>query len=287
MISNEIVIEIGKNALLEPILLDYLDNYLEWNEAISSLEASANWGDTTAVSSLGTFNITTNNSAIFTPTSKGEASVNLVVNYKENNLVKQLQQTIKLKVIDGTLLETPISSLSDNRLVKVQDGLYVPELQVDLANHYINYTNQEQLNTTTNLTTEDNLVNLVETIANDILDIKSETIKLIASESISALKCVYYKNNEVRVLDYRDEDNIDFFLGITITAATQGSAITIKRTGLLQDSFFNFTLNKIFLGEFGSLTQIPPTTGYDLEIGVAVARDKLLLNVQSPIFLGN
>jgi hypothetical protein len=41
------------------------------------------------------------------------------------------------------------------------------------------------------------------------------------------------------------------------------------------------------LGEFGSLTQIPPTTGYELEIGVAVARDKLLLNVQSPIFLGN
>ena len=150
MISNDIVIEIGKNALLEPILLDYLDNYLEWNEAISSLEASANWGDITTVSSLGTFNITTNNSAIFTPTSKGEASVNLVVNYKENNLVKQLQQTIKLKVIDSTLLETPISSLSDNRLVKVQDGLYVPELQVDLANHYINYTNQEQLNTTTN-----------------------------------------------------------------------------------------------------------------------------------------
>jgi hypothetical protein len=210
-----------------------------------------------------------------------------VVNYKENNLVKQLQQTIKLKVIDGTLLETPISSLSDNRLVKVQDGLYVPELQVDLANHYINYTKQEQLNTNTNLTTEDNLVNLVETIANDILDIKSETIKLIASESISALKCVYYKNNEVRVLDYRDEDNIDFFLGVTTTAGNIGDKITVKRIGLLQDNFFNFSLGKVWLGAFGSLTQTPPEIGFDLEIGTDVENNKLLLNIQNPIELGN
>lgn len=287
MISNEIEIEIRKNALLEPILLDYLNNYIEWDEAVSSLDAITTWGDSTQVSALGSFIIRANNAAYFSPSNVGEASINLFINYKENNELKQVQQNIKIKVVSSAAAEINVSNLPDNRLQIVQDGLYVPELQVDLANHYINYTNQEQLNTTTNLSTEDNLVNLVETIANDILDIKSETIKLIASESISALKCVYYKNNEVRVLDYRDEDNIDFFLGITLTAATQGSAITIKRTGLLQDNFFNFSLGKVWLGAFGSLTQTPPEIGFDLEIGTAVENNKLLLNIQNPIELGN
>lgn len=287
MISNDIVIEIGKNALLEPILLDYLDNYLEWNEAISSLEASANWGDITTVSSLGTFNITTNNSAIFTPTSKGEASVNLVVNYKENNLVKQLQQTIKLKVIDSTLLETPISSLSDNRLVKVQDGLYVPELQVDLTVEYNNYVNQTTVDTSTDKTTEENLIDFTKTLADEIIELKSEILKVVAGETISALKGVYYRDGVVKVLDYNDANNIDFFLGITTTAGNIGDKITVKRIGFLQDNFFNLSLGKVWLGAFGSLTQTPPEIGFDLEIGTAVENNKLLLNIQNPIELGN
>lgn len=43
----------------------------------------------------------------------------------------------------------------------------------------------------------------------------------------------------------------------------------------------------MWLGAFGSLTQTPPEIGFDLEIGTAVENNKLLLNIQNPIELGN
>ena len=110
MISNEIEIEIRKNALLEPILLDYLNNYIEWDEAVSSLDAIATWGDSTQVSTLGSFIIRANNATYFSPSNVGEASINLFINYRENNELKQVQQNIKIKVVNNTAAEINVSN---------------------------------------------------------------------------------------------------------------------------------------------------------------------------------
>lgn len=287
MISNEIEIEIRKNALLEPILLDYLNNYIEWDEAVSSLDAIATWGDSTQVSTLGSFIIRANNAAYFSPSNVGEASINLFINYKENNELKQVQQNIKIKVVSNAATEINVSNLPDNRLQIVQDGLYVPELQVDLTVEYNNYVNQTTVDTSTDKTTEENLIDFTKTLADEIIELKSEILKVVAGETISALKGVYYRDGVVKVLDYNDANNIDFFLGITTTAGNIGDKITVKRIGFLQDNFFNLSLGKVWLGAFGSLTQTPPEIGFDLEIGTAVENNKLLLNIQNPIELGN
>lgn len=286
MISNEIEIEIGKNALLEPILLDYLNNYLEWDKAISSLGASASWQNTQAVQNLGGFTINNNNSAFFSPNALGSAPVDLYISYKENNEIKQINQTITITVVNNNQVVS-ISSLSGNRLTNEPDGLYVPELKVDLTVEYNNYIKQSTLDTSTDKTTEENLVDFTKTLANEIIELKSEILKVVAGETISALKGVYYRDGVVKVLDNNDAYNIDFFLGVTTTAGNIGDKITVKRIGLLQDNFFNFSLGKVWLGAFGSLTQTPPEIGFDLEIGTAVENNKLLLNIQNPIELGN
>lgn len=286
MISNEIEIEIGKNALLEPILLDYLNNYLEWDKAISSLGASASWQNTEAVQNLGSFTINNNNSAFFSPNTLGSAPVDLYISYRENNLIKQVFQTLTLRVVGTNKLAT-ISALPDNRLTVVSDGIYVPELQIDLTTEYNNYVNGTSIDTSTDKTSEENLVDFTKTIANEILDLKKETIAVVAGETISALSCVYYKEGVVKILDYTDENNIDFILGIALSTGNIGDKITVKRIGFLQDNFFNFSLGKVWLGAFGSLTQTPPSDGFYLEIGVAVENNKLLLNIQNPIEIGN
>lgn len=113
----------------------------------------------------------------------------------------------------------------------------------------------------------------------------TEIIEVEAGENLSALKAVYLKNGLARYLDYKDADNIDFMLGITITSAQVGKKVKVKRYGLINDSFFNFNSGKVWLGLNGGLTQTAPDDGFDLLIGTAVSFDSFILNIQDPIEL--
>lgn len=106
-----------------------------------------------------------------------------------------------------------------------------------------------------------------------------------AGETLSALRAVYELNGQVRYLDYRDEDNIDLLLGLTLTAAASGELTNIQRSGPIDDSGWNWTPGPVWLGAAGALTQTPPADGFDVLIGAAVSATRITLNLQQPIEL--
>ncbi|MFI8479631.1 hypothetical protein ACIGCM_03580 [Pseudomonas sp. NPDC078700] len=106
-----------------------------------------------------------------------------------------------------------------------------------------------------------------------------------AGETLSALLVVYEQDDQVFRLDYRDGENIDQMLGITLSAADIGADLNVQRSGPLDDAGWNWALGRVWLGANGSLTQTPALDGYDVLIGSAVSATRIILNLQDPIEL--
>ncbi|PKM30241.1 MAG: hypothetical protein CVV07_07435 [Gammaproteobacteria bacterium HGW-Gammaproteobacteria-11] len=110
-------------------------------------------------------------------------------------------------------------------------------------------------------------------------------IQRVAGVAISALQVVYEASGAVYPLSYLDDENIEFLLGIALTAADQGNPLNIQRSGVVNDSAWSWTPGPVWLGANGALTQTPPSDGFDVAIGVAVSATRLNLNLQFPIEL--
>lgn len=110
-------------------------------------------------------------------------------------------------------------------------------------------------------------------------------VQRLAGSALSALRAVYELDGYVYPLDYRDSAHIDLLLGVTLTAASAGAAVTVQRTGDLSDTGWAWQPGRIYLGQAGLLTQHPAETGYSLLIGSAVSATRILLNLQDPIEL--
>lgn len=110
-------------------------------------------------------------------------------------------------------------------------------------------------------------------------------VQRLSGETLSALRAVYELDGEVYALDYRDAAHIDLLLGVTLTAADQGQPVNVQRLGAVDDGGWNWQPGRVWLGADGALTQAPPTDGFDVLIGTAVASGRLLLNLQDPLEL--
>ena len=106
-----------------------------------------------------------------------------------------------------------------------------------------------------------------------------------AGQRLSALRAVYEVDGMVYPLDHTDAANIDLMVGLTLTAAEEGAAINIQASGPLDDAGWHWTPGRLWLGADGTLTQTPPTTGFNLLVGAAVSSTRIILNLQDPIEL--
>nr|WP_312375053.1 hypothetical protein [Delftia acidovorans] len=111
------------------------------------------------------------------------------------------------------------------------------------------------------------------------------SVQRTSGTNLSALLAVYELNGVVRALSADDAAHIDLLLGITMTAAQVGEPVNVQRLGSIEDSSWNWVPGRIYLGTHGSLTQTPPTTGFDLLIGSATSPTRIALNLQDPISL--
>lgn len=130
------------------------------------------------------------------------------------------------------------------------------------------------------------------TIKNILINsaIEAEVIRFnrLAGEIIPALKVVWEDvDNKVYLLDYKDNLHIDLIAGISVTSAGTLNEITIQREGWLDIEGLGLDVGNVWLGINGSLTQIPPDTGFDVLVGYVVSDDRLYLNFQDNIFLGD
>lgn len=108
-----------------------------------------------------------------------------------------------------------------------------------------------------------------------------------ASSVIDSLKVVRsVSNDEVDIVDNTSSDDVHNIFGVSITkAGSVGSDLVVRTVGVVEDNSLSLSLGKVWLGVGGSLTQTPPTSGYNVVIGVAIAPNKLNINVQEPIRL--
>lgn len=75
-------------------------------------------------------------------------------------------------------------------------------------------------------------------------------------------------------------------LGITVGAALSGASIDVQAAGEMTEASWSWLPGlPVFLGLNGLLTQVPPSSGFQLVVGVAVTATKLAINIKQPIVL--
>lgn len=106
-----------------------------------------------------------------------------------------------------------------------------------------------------------------------------------ADAPLSALRIVWENAaGAVYPLDPDDDAHLDLISGLTLTAAPGAGDVTVQRSGPVDDSAWNWTPGRVWLGAAGALTQIPPSGTTDVLVGYAVSPTRLFLDIQDPIF---
>ncbi len=74
--------------------------------------------------------------------------------------------------------------------------------------------------------------------------------------------------------------------GVTLQAVAQGASVQVQSAGEITESSWNWIIGQpVYLGGSGQLTQIPPTSGFVMVLGVPVNATTLLIDIQQPIIL--
>jgi len=100
-------------------------------------------------------------------------------------------------------------------------------------------------------------------------------------------------NRMVRVLageavyaDHTTVADANLVLGITRGAVSAGALAQIQTGGLMTEPSWAWTPDApVFVGPVGTLTQVPPTTGFNLIVGVATSPTQIFIGARLPIVL--
>jgi hypothetical protein len=121
--------------------------------------------------------------------------------------------------------------------------------------------------------------------------ISAEILKVSckAGEVISALKIVRVHQvtefaTSVVIANNTDVDPSPY--GIALTAAIMNASVDILQKGKIEDPFFNFPLHdELFLLEDGIVSNVPPTSGYHIQVGYSLGPGAIYIDINTPIKL--
>lgn len=92
-----------------------------------------------------------------------------------------------------------------------------------------------------------------------------------------------------RHAQYSDNDDVAgaaSVLGITLHAADAEAPVNVAASGEIVEPSWAWAVDApIFVGGAGVLTQVPPTTGFQLVVGVATSPTSMLVSIKQPIIL--
>jgi hypothetical protein len=71
--------------------------------------------------------------------------------------------------------------------------------------------------------------------------------------------------------------------GVTMAAAVMGDQASAQVAGELELAGWNWAEGPIYLGALGTLTQVAPTTGYLVVVGLAAGPDRMVVAPTAPI----
>lgn len=90
----------------------------------------------------------------------------------------------------------------------------------------------------------------------------------------------------VGLLKNTDVEFCSAALGITEGAASAGSLVKIRISGLISEIGWDFISGKpVFCGLDGQVTQVPPTSGFSLVVGVATGPNSVFISIKQPFIL--
>lgn len=114
----------------------------------------------------------------------------------------------------------------------------------------------------------------------------AQTESAVAGTNLSALRVVRGTDASTVVYCTLDAADIGTALGVTVSAATAGGAVSVLTAGIMEDSSWNWNTNlPVYLGADGVLTQTVPASGYHQVIGTPESPIKLKVSIQQPIRL--
>lgn len=126
-------------------------------------------------------------------------------------------------------------------------------------------------------------------IVNNITVVKPVAIhraEPVAGEDIGVYKMVAISSGNAVLADHTNPAHSRSTLGINDTFTTTGNQTSVIVVGEIVNVGWSFTVDDpVFLSTTGDLTQTIPTTGFLLKIGIALASDKVLIDIQMPIHL--
>ncbi len=107
---------------------------------------------------------------------------------------------------------------------------------------------------------------------------------LVASTSLSALRCITTDGSGLAKYATPDSLANAVVIGISTTAANTGENITIKTSGQITDASWNWTKGAIYLGTNGVLTQTAPTGGsIVVHVAKAITATTLIIDIDTII----
>ena len=120
---------------------------------------------------------------------------------------------------------------------------------------------------------------------NAIVDALNALAVFTAGDTLSGHRAVYSDGVVVRYASADNLSSAERCVGITTQSAVTGSTVLVRRSGLLVEPTWSWAPGPVFLGLTGALTQVPPTSGVSLQVGVALDATTLDVRVDTPIIL--
>lgn len=110
---------------------------------------------------------------------------------------------------------------------------------------------------------------------------ENTSVNMIAGENISPFRVVYIQTASGKVF-HADNANMserDKIIGINSAATAINDLASIYITGTVTNPAWTFDPGPVYVGSSGVMTQIEPTNGYVVKMGIALSSTKVLIDV--------
>lgn len=119
---------------------------------------------------------------------------------------------------------------------------------------------------------------------NGVLSTNSNSIFLVAGETVSVGQLVYSVNNTIFLFNKNEKTLIDKVVGFTNNGGTSGTLIEVITNGGICTNMYGLSPNtKYFASTGGQITSAAPSTGIRQVVAVALTSTSIIVNIQDSI----
>lgn len=113
-----------------------------------------------------------------------------------------------------------------------------------------------------------------------------DVMEFPAGANLSGHRVIQLVNNAAITLSSLDTDASCAAIGVSEGAASVGTTARVRVRGLLQEPSWAWVVGRpVFCGADGLLTQVAPSVGFSLIVGVATSSTSIFIDVKQPYIL--